>query len=217
MSKLRTMVWTAFTVAVAYQFILILPVIVLRAAAPDLSIMMLMGLAFVLAGLALYGYLRVHDVADEVLDPGDINGMVLVMAVGAAILSIVVTMLLSGLLSAVFGTDGLSVSEPFAEQMQDAPTFELLFTVVLVGPVIEEMIYRGLLMGVLLARGWAPLAAAGLSAAIFAVQHIQYGWIGMLSVAVYGFTFGLLRVACGGLFAPVVAHILINLTVTALQ
>ena len=59
----------------------------------------------------------------------------------------------------------------------------------------------------------AHLAALDVPAAavIFAVQHIQYGWIGILMVLVYGIVLGLLRVASGGLFLPVMAHLFINL------
>lgn len=211
------MIWTAFIVAVAYQFFLLVPALALRSLAPGLSFIMLMGFAFILAGLLLYGYLQAHGVAAEVTDPGDVNLVTFGMAAGAAVLSIGATMILSGILAALFGPDGLSVSDNFAFEMMASPKLELIFTVALVGPVIEEMIYRGLLMGVLLARGWAPMGAAGLAALIFALQHIQYGWIGIVSVGLYGFVFGLLRIASGGLFAPVVAHLLINLISIALN
>ncbi len=54
-------------------------------------------------------------------------------------------------------------------------------------------------------------ACSGLAAVIFALQHFQYGWIGILMVLVYGVVLGLLRVASGGLFLPIMAHMFINL------
>ncbi|WP_273052984.1 MULTISPECIES: CPBP family intramembrane glutamic endopeptidase [Hyphomonas] len=211
MTRLRSMVWTAIIIAVAYQFFVILPAIVVHGMMPDMSIIVLSGIANVLTVMAVYGYLKVQGVADEVAEPGDMNLIVVLIAVAAAIVAIALTTFLAGLLATMFGPQGLSVSDGFTHQLQTASRAELFFTIVLVAPFAEEFIYRGLVMGVLLARGWAPLPAAGLSAVIFALQHIQYGWIGILVVLVYGVMLGLLRVASGGLFLPIMAHFFINL------
>ncbi len=205
------MVWTAVIIAVAYQFIVILPAIVVHRMMPDMSIIVLSGIANILTVMAVYGYLKVQGVADEVADPGDMNLIVVLIAVAAAIVAVALTTFLAGMLAMMFGAQGLSVSEGFTHQLQTATRAELFFTIVLVAPFAEEFIYRGLVMGVLLARGWTPLLAAGLSALIFALQHIQYGWIGILVVMVYGVMLGLLRVASGGLFLPIMAHLFINL------
>ncbi|WP_273417527.1 CPBP family intramembrane glutamic endopeptidase, partial [Hyphomonas adhaerens] len=197
MTRLRSMVWTAIIIAVAYQFFVILPAIVVHGMMPDMSIIVLSGIANVLTVMAVYGYLKVQGVADEVAEPGDMNLIVVLIAVAAAIVAIALTTFLAGLLATMFGPQGLSVSDGFTHQLQTASRAELFFTIVLVAPFAEEFIYRGLVMGVLLARGWAPLPAAGLSAVIFALQHIQYGWIGILVVLVYGVMLGLLRVASG--------------------
>lgn len=205
------MVWTAVIVAVAYQFLVILPAVLVHSLMPGMSVITLSGIANVLTVIAIYGYLKAQGVAEEVADPGDMNLMIVLIAVASAMIAVALATFLADLLAMMFGPQGLSVSESFTQQLQTSRRVELLFAVVLVAPFAEEFIYRGLVMGVLLARGWSPFTAAGLSAAIFAVQHIQYGWIGILVVMMYGFVLGLLRVASGGLFLPVMAHLFINL------
>jgi membrane protease YdiL (CAAX protease family) len=205
------MIWTAGIVAVAYQFLVILPAIFLHLLMPGISLILLAGLSNILTMLAIYGYLNMRGVAWEVAEPGDVNLVVVGFAAVVAVVAVTVTTFLSGLLAAIFGPGGLSVSDNFLDQINAGSQLEILFTIVLVAPLAEEFIYRGLFMGVLLARGWTPVSAAGLSALIFAVQHIQYGWIGIAMVLVYGFVLGMLRVASGGLFAPIMAHLFINL------
>ena len=205
------MIWTAVIVAVAYQVFVLIPAVIIHLLVPGLPIILLAGLSNLAAGFALYGLLRLRGVAWEVVDLGDVNTLSLGLALGGAAVSLALTAILSGMLAAVFGPDGLSVSESFMDQIHSGSRGEILFTIVLVAPLVEEFIYRGLLLGVLLARGWAPTFAIGLSALIFALQHIQYGWIGIAMVMVYGLVLGLLRVATGGLFAPILAHLSINL------
>ncbi|MEO1966021.1 type II CAAX endopeptidase family protein [Hyphomonas sp.] len=211
MTRLRSMIWTAVFVAVAYQFLVIVPAILVNGLMPGISLITLAGIANVLTVMAIYGYLNMRGVAWEVAEPGDMNLVVVGLAAGAAIVTVALTTFLSGVLAAVFGSQGLSVSENFVNQLQAGSRAELLFTIVLVAPFAEEFIYRGLFMGVLLERGWTPLNASGLAAVIFALQHFQYGWIGILMVLVYGVVLGLLRVASGGLFLPIMAHMFINL------
>jgi membrane protease YdiL (CAAX protease family) len=205
------MVWTAIIVAVAYQFLVILPAIVVHGLMPGMSIITLSGIANVLTVMAIYGYLKVQGVADEVAEPGDMNLLIVLLAVVVAMISVALAAFMADLLATMFGPEGLSVSDSFTHQLQTGRRAEILFAVVLVAPFAEEFVYRGLVMGVLLARGWSPFSAAGLSAAIFAIQHIQYGWIGILMVMMYGMVLGLLRVASGGLFLPIMAHLFINL------
>lgn len=205
------MVWTAILIAVTYQFLVIAPAIFVHGLMPGISIITLAGLANVLTVMAIYAYLHALGVAEEVAEPGDMNLIVVGIAAAAAIIAIALTTFLSDLLAMLFGPQGLSVSDSFSSQLRNGSRAELLFTIVLVAPFAEEFIYRGLFMGVLLARGWAPLPAASAAAVIFALQHVQYGWIGILMVLVYGVILGLLRVASGGLFLPVMAHLFINL------
>ena len=93
---------------------------------PDMSIIVLSGIANVLTVMAVYGYLKVQGVADEVAEPGDMNLIVVLIAVAAAIVAIALTTFLAGLLATMFGPQGLSVSDGFTHQLQTASRAELL-------------------------------------------------------------------------------------------
>jgi membrane protease YdiL (CAAX protease family) len=77
-------------------------------------------------------------------------------------------------------------------------------------PLFEEMAFRGLLLGCLLARGWNPWIAVTVVAAAFAAIHDQYYLPGLAGVFVSGLLFGWLRLLSGGLVAPMIAHALLN-------
>lgn len=81
---------------------------------------------------------------------------------------------------------------------------------VIAAPVFEELAFRGLLLGVLLARGWNPYVAIAVTSAVFAAGHDQYTPIGLVVIFIAGMIFGLLRVATGGLFAPMLSHAAVN-------
>jgi membrane protease YdiL (CAAX protease family) len=81
---------------------------------------------------------------------------------------------------------------------------------VLAAPIFEEMCFRGLLLGCLLARGWSPWTAVPVVGVAFASIHGQYFLPGLTAVFLMGCLFGWLRVISGGLSAPIIAHGLIN-------
>ncbi|MEH6808828.1 MAG: type II CAAX endopeptidase family protein [Hyphomonas oceanitis] len=204
------MIWTALAFAVGYQIFLIIPAWTLYVIAPDISDALMMGLSYLGVGAMCYLFLGQRGVAREVSQLGDVNVTIAVFTLIAVAASLFISSLVSNVFVSIFGPEGLSVSEQMQVIMRFSKTLELIFAVVLVAPVVEEFIYRGLLMGVLLDRGWTPLAATLLAGAIFSLLHIQYGWIGIVSVFVMGITFGFLRIAGGGLFAPILAHAIGN-------
>ena len=74
----------------------------------------------------------------------------------------------------------------------------------LVGPICEELIYRGLLWGAIQRQQWGRWAAFGLSTAIFAVSHLEPARTILLLVI--ALPIGLARLVTGRLPASVVAH-----------
>lgn len=74
----------------------------------------------------------------------------------------------------------------------------------LVGPVCEEIIFRGLLWGALERLQWGRWAVFGLSTAVFAVSHLEPPRT--LLLMVIGIPIGLARLFTGRLGASVVAH-----------
>lgn len=103
----------------------------------------------------------------------------------------------------------------FGLQLETAATVGALLVVVLVGPIAEEMLFRGWMQGGLrLLLG--PTAAVVLTAVLFGALH---GLLLTLPLGLLGFLFGWLRERSGGLAAPVLAHMLHNtiMVVLAMQ
>lgn len=81
---------------------------------------------------------------------------------------------------------------------------------VLLAPFIEEVTYRGIGMGCLLARGWSPLASVLLTSALFTALHFQYVLPALIPIFLIGLYLGALRILSGGIAAPISAHISAN-------
>ncbi|MFF2217084.1 CPBP family intramembrane glutamic endopeptidase [Streptomyces antibioticus] len=83
--------------------------------------------------------------------------------------------------------------------------------------VAEEVLYRGLWIGVLeQAPHLAAWSAVCVAALAYALGHVFFGGMVMLQKALSGAVFGLLLVASGSLLVPVAAHLAQNLAVHAL-
>jgi membrane protease YdiL (CAAX protease family) len=74
----------------------------------------------------------------------------------------------------------------------------------LIGPVCEEIIYRGLLWGALERLNWGRWVVFGLTTVIFAVSHLEPLRTSLLLVI--GIPIGLARLVTGKLGASIVAH-----------
>ena len=102
-------------------------------------------------------------------------------------------------------------SEGYSE-MFGAGSFGLIMIVYIVflGPLLEEVIFRGVALGCLLARGWNPLHAMLLSSAVFTGLHYQYVLPAMIPVFIMGMFLAWLRVRSGSIAVPIVAHMAAN-------
>lgn len=74
----------------------------------------------------------------------------------------------------------------------------------LVGPVCEELIFRGLLWGAIQRQQWGRWAAFGLSTAIFAASHLEP--IRTTLLLVIAVPIGLARLVSGRLPASIITH-----------
>lgn len=90
------------------------------------------------------------------------------------------------------------------QRMPIAPAIVLFLFVWLVGPVCEELIYRGLLWGALERLKWSRWSVFGLTTVIFAVSHLEPLRTSLLLVI--GIPIGLARLFTERLGASVVAH-----------
>ncbi len=84
----------------------------------------------------------------------------------------------------------------------------LFFAAVILAPIGEETLFRGVLLP-WLRRFLSPDAAVWASAWIFAAGHLRYG-PSVLVVVVYGLALGWARLHTGRLRAPIALHMIIN-------
>jgi len=90
------------------------------------------------------------------------------------------------------------------QRMPIAPAITMFLFVWLVGPVCEEIIYRGLLWGALERLKWGRWAVFCLTTVIFAVSHLEP--LRTTLLLVIGIPIGLARLFTGRLGASIVAH-----------
>jgi membrane protease YdiL (CAAX protease family) len=113
-----------------------------------------------------------------------------------------------------------SISQAITELGEGTPwamRVVLLLFVVTAGPLVEELLFRGLLLGGLL-RHMGPLAAGAISATAFACVHIpdMHGALyAMPNLALLGGVCAWLRLRSGSLWPAVFAHGINNLLAAA--
>lgn len=89
-----------------------------------------------------------------------------------------------------------------------------LASVALVGPVLEEVVFRGFVQGGLQGLHGARIGLVA-TAVLFGLVHVPDGSYLFIPIAMLGLLLGWLRVRTGGLLAPIVVHVLHNaITVT---
>jgi len=87
-----------------------------------------------------------------------------------------------------------------------------LLTACVAAPLVEEIMYRGVLLRGL-ERRLRFSAAAAVVAVVFALAH-HYGMLGLVSVAIFGFSAAVVYRATNSLKAAILLHALYNLSVT---
>jgi membrane protease YdiL (CAAX protease family) len=111
-----------------------------------------------------------------------------------------------------------AVKTPFQELLEDPVSLGMVGALsVTLGPVCEELAFRGFLQP-LLARSLGAAAGALLSAAPFALLHgLQYAWTWQSLVVIFlaGAGFGWMKVRTGSTAACAVMHCCYNLVVFA--
>ena len=90
--------------------------------------------------------------------------------------------------------------------------------VVVLGPVAEELLYRGLTLQTVLQGGRPPALAATVSAAVFSLAHLAdpslfstTGAVTLTTLFLLGLFLGAVRIRTGGLGAPIFVHSGFNL------
>jgi membrane protease YdiL (CAAX protease family) len=105
-----------------------------------------------------------------------------------------------------FELSGISYS------LSNTPTLAaVVFGGILVAPLVEELLFRGLLLGSLLDRALSPLAAGGVSVVLFAAIHlISLGPAGVLAIAGWAVFPTLLRLKFDNLAGAWLLHLANN-------
>tara|TARA_Y100001968_G_scaffold306860_1_gene324049 strand:- start:1056 stop:2402 length:1347 start_codon:yes stop_codon:yes gene_type:complete len=129
-----------------------------------------------------------------------INGWLMIMPL----------VLLSGwIINEIYGDQG--GSNPLLDLVlssdQFIPLLLLLFTTVVLAPIFEEMVFRGVLLPVLVSK-MGKISGVLLSALVFALAHLSVGELPPLFVL--GIGLGLMRLSSGRLFPCALMHSLWN-------
>ena len=103
-----------------------------------------------------------------------------------------------------------SVTEVGRHSLAMSPTAVLLFltSLIALGPIAEECLFRGILLPWL--TSWMPeRRALAISSVLFGVAHVGYGY-GVLMPTASGWVLGWARLRTGTLRASVTLHVLVN-------
>lgn len=91
----------------------------------------------------------------------------------------------------------------------------LLFVVVIVAPVFEELLFRGFLLTGLESSPLPVPARVAIASLAWTVLHVQYDAIDLAAVFALGLLLGAARARTGSLAAPLAMHVLVNLWASA--
>lgn len=87
-----------------------------------------------------------------------------------------------------------------------------IIVAVLLGPVIEELVYRGVIIDIL-GRWFRGFVCVAASALLFSLVHIPEGFVDFLLVFLVGICFGVVYIIDGNLIPSTIAHSLSNAAV----
>ena len=114
---------------------------------------------------------------------------------------------------------GQAVLEQMMETRGAAVMAAVVMGVVILGPMAEELLYRGLTLQTVLQEGRPPALAVWASAAVFTLAHLAdpsffsaAGAVTLLQLFLFGLFLGAVRIRTGGLGAPIFVHSGFNLT-----
>lgn len=89
----------------------------------------------------------------------------------------------------------------------------LIFAIVIVAPIYEELVFRGILWSAISeqfrgSRG--AIVASVVTSLVFALIHIQYGWYEISTIVLLALLFSYARIRSGSLWLPILLHIINN-------
>jgi len=90
----------------------------------------------------------------------------------------------------------------------------LLFAIVVVAPIFEEIFFRGFLFQGIRYSRIGPIGAVGITSLVWAVIHLQYDMYGMATILALGLLFGIARLRTDSIHLLIVMHSFVGLVAT---
>jgi len=90
----------------------------------------------------------------------------------------------------------------------------LLFALVVVAPIFEEIFFRGFLFQGIRYSRLGPIGAIGITSLLWAVIHLQYDIYGIATVFALGLLFGIARLKTDSIHLLMVMHSFVSLVAT---
>jgi membrane protease YdiL (CAAX protease family) len=90
----------------------------------------------------------------------------------------------------------------------------LLFAIIIVSPIFEEIFFRGFLFQGIRYSRLGPIGAIGVTSFFWAIIHLQYGIYGIATVFALGLLFGIARLKTDSIHLLMVMHSLTSLVAT---
>lgn len=93
--------------------------------------------------------------------------------------------------------------------------YALLILVVMIAPIYEELLFRGLIFGLISQatvknKRTQAFWAIGVSSLLFTLVHLQYDWFGMLLILLLAILLGWVRYRSGSIVIPIILHSINN-------
>ena len=118
----------------------------------------------------------------------------------------------SDLTSLAFGRP--VVADFMVQAYSSAPAILIVLAIVVAAPLFEEIFFRGFLMSALEARGLSAAAGAVVSAALWAVIHLQYDFYNVVVIFLTGLLLAAARIKTGSVIPCLFMHTLGNAIAT---
>lgn len=134
--------------------------------------------------------------------------------IGASTIALFLIMLTFGSIAYYFDRQAfVGDVKPFAEMAQTRLWWGLLIGAGVGAPIAEELLFRGLLFGVLRDTRLGLAGTLILTAGLWSALHMQYSLYGLIAIFLIGLYLGWLRERTGSLVPPMVCHALYNGTI----
>jgi uncharacterized protein len=132
--------------------------------------------------------------------------------IGIAVAALAGVVLLGDAVTVALGRDLVPASElEIHRSASAAGTLPLLWlALVVVGPIGEEVLFRGFLFRGLIQGPRDTLPGILVISLIWSLLHIQYDWFGVGLVFVLGVMFGYVRLYSGSTTLVILLHVLLN-------